>query len=97
MLLSGVFFLFSLLHAGKGLITFNPLHSNNMLLSKTGAGGLLTLLVSCLDFKNSNKIKFLVCDSVCVISSLFLSFWKLEIVCCVRIVCVKNTSEYHYR
>jgi len=42
-----------LLHAGKGLITFNPLHSHNMLLSKTGVAGLLTLLVSCLDFKNN--------------------------------------------
>jgi len=41
------------LHMGKGLVSLSPVHSNNMLVSKVGVAGLLTLLVSCLDYKNN--------------------------------------------
>jgi len=41
------------LHMGKGLVSLSPIHSNNMLVSKVGVAGLLTLLTSCLDYKNN--------------------------------------------
>jgi len=39
------------LHMGKGLLTLSPHHSDGLLISKTSVAGLLTVLVSCLDFK----------------------------------------------
>jgi len=39
------------LHMGKGLLTLSPHHSDNLLISKSSVAGLLTVLVSCLDFK----------------------------------------------
>jgi 26S proteasome regulatory subunit N1 len=37
------------LHAGKGLVTLNPLHSDRLLLCPVGLGGLLTALLLVLD------------------------------------------------
>merc|ERR1712232_1404696 len=42
-----------LLHMGKGLMTLNPFHSDRTLLSGTSLGGVLVLLHSCLDPKNT--------------------------------------------
>jgi 26S proteasome regulatory subunit N1 len=42
-----------LLHMGKGLMTINPFHSDRMLLNLPALGGVLVLLHSCLDLKNT--------------------------------------------
>merc|ERR1712176_345839 len=42
-----------LLHMGKGLLTINPFHSDRMLLNGPALGGVLVLLHSCLDLKNT--------------------------------------------
>lgn len=42
-----------LLHAGKGLMTFNPFHSDRLLMSPVALGGILTLLHACLDMNNT--------------------------------------------
>jgi 26S proteasome regulatory subunit N1 len=42
-----------LLHAGKGLMTFNPFYSDRLLMSPVAVGGILTLLHSCLDMNNT--------------------------------------------
>jgi 26S proteasome regulatory subunit N1 len=41
------------LHMGKGLMTLNPYHSDRMLLCGPALGGMLVLLHSCLDLKNT--------------------------------------------
>ncbi|CAB9502664.1 ATPase regulatory subunit 2 [Seminavis robusta] len=42
-----------LLHMGKGLLTINPFHSDKMLLNGPALGGMLVLINSCLDLKNT--------------------------------------------
>jgi 26S proteasome regulatory subunit N1 len=42
-----------LLHMGKGLLTINPFHSDRMLMNGPALGGMLILLHSCLDLKNT--------------------------------------------
>lgn len=42
-----------LLHMGKGLMTLNPFHSDGMLMCGPALGGMLVLLHSCLDLKNT--------------------------------------------
>lgn len=42
-----------LLHMGKGLMTVNPLHSDKMLLNYPSLAGILVLLHSCFDLKNT--------------------------------------------
>jgi 26S proteasome regulatory subunit N1 len=42
-----------LLHMGKGLITINPYHSDHLLMNGPALGGLMVLLHSCLDLKNT--------------------------------------------
>lgn len=42
-----------LLHMGKGLMTINPFHSDRMLLNGPALGGVLILIHSCLDLKNT--------------------------------------------
>jgi len=42
-----------LLHMGKGLLTINPFHSDRMLLNGPALGGMLVLITSCLDLKNT--------------------------------------------
>jgi 26S proteasome regulatory subunit N1 len=42
-----------LLHMGKGLMTINPLHSDKMLLNYPALAGLLVLVFSCFDLKNT--------------------------------------------
>lgn len=42
-----------LLHLGKGLISLNPYHSDNMLLCGPALGGILTLIHSCIDLKST--------------------------------------------
>jgi 26S proteasome regulatory subunit N1 len=42
-----------LLHMGKGLLTINPFHADGMLLNGPALGGVLVLLHSCLDLKNT--------------------------------------------
>lgn len=42
-----------LLHMGKGLMTINPFHSDNMLLNYPALGGILVLIHSCLDLKST--------------------------------------------
>lgn len=42
-----------LLHAGKGLVTLSPFHSDRMLLSLPAVAGLLTVLYSSFDLKSS--------------------------------------------
>jgi 26S proteasome regulatory subunit N1 len=42
-----------LLHMGKGLLSINPFHADKMLLNGPALGGVLVLLHSCLDIKNT--------------------------------------------
>ena len=42
-----------LLHMGKGLMTLNPFHSDRMLMNGPSLGGMLVLMHSCLDLKNT--------------------------------------------
>eukprot|EP00479_Gromia_sphaerica_P000600 TRINITY_DN1074_c0_g1_i2.p1 TRINITY_DN1074_c0_g1~~TRINITY_DN1074_c0_g1_i2.p1 ORF type:complete len:192 (-),score=24.79 TRINITY_DN1074_c0_g1_i2:205-780(-) len=42
-----------LVHLGKGLLTLNPFHSDNLLLSKSGLAGILVVLMSSLAMKNT--------------------------------------------
>lgn len=42
-----------LLHVGKGLMTLSPFHSDRMLLNYPALGGILVLLHSCFDLKNT--------------------------------------------
>lgn len=42
-----------LLHMGKGLMTLSPFHSDRMLVKAPALGGMLVLLHSCLDLKNT--------------------------------------------
>jgi len=42
-----------LLHMGKGLMTINPFHSDKMLMNGPALGGVLVLLHSCFDLKNT--------------------------------------------
>lgn len=46
-----------LTHLGKGTMTLNPYHSDRMLLCRVSLAGLLTVLVSFFDVKQSNKTK----------------------------------------
>lgn len=41
------------LHMGKGLMTISPFHSDRMLLNGPALGGLLVIIHSCLDLKNT--------------------------------------------
>jgi len=42
-----------LLHMGKGLMTLNPYHSDGVIVNKTAVAGLLAVLHSAFDMKNS--------------------------------------------
>jgi 26S proteasome regulatory subunit N1 len=42
-----------LTHCGKGTMTLNPYHSHRTLLCQVSLGGLLAVLIGCLDVKNS--------------------------------------------
>jgi 26S proteasome regulatory subunit N1 len=42
-----------LLHMGKGLMTINPFHSDKLLMNGPALAGVLVLLHSCLDLKNT--------------------------------------------
>jgi len=42
-----------LIHMGKGLFSINPYHSDRFLLSKVSLAGILILLFSCIDMKNT--------------------------------------------
>ncbi len=44
-----------LTHLGKGTMTLNPYHSHRTLLCQVSLGGLLAVLVGCLDVKNSER------------------------------------------
>lgn len=48
-----------LTHLGKGTMTLNPYHSDRMLLCRVALGGLLTVLVSLFDVKQSNDDSYL--------------------------------------
>ena len=52
-----------LTHLGKGTLTLCPYHSDRQLLSQVAVAGLLTVLVSFLDVKNSKLTR--VCECVC--------------------------------
>lgn len=45
-----------LTHLGKGTLTLCPYHSDRQLMSQVAVAGLLTVLVSFLDVKNSQSI-----------------------------------------
>lgn len=47
------FFLQGLTHLGKGTLTLCPYHSDRQLMSQVAVAGLLTVLVSFLDVRNS--------------------------------------------
>lgn len=47
-----------LTHLGKGTLTLCPYHSDRQLMSQVAVAGLLTVLVSFLDVKNSELIFF---------------------------------------
>ena len=40
------------MHLGKGTLTLNPFHSDRLLMSSVAIGGLLAVILSCLDCKN---------------------------------------------
>ena len=44
-----------LTHLGKGTLTLSPYHSDRGLLSQVALGGILAVLVGCLDVKNSKS------------------------------------------
>ena len=44
-----------LTHLGKGTLTLCPYHSDRMLMSPVAVAGLLAVLISCLDVKNSES------------------------------------------
>jgi 26S proteasome regulatory subunit N1 len=48
-----------LTHLGKGTMTLNPYHSDRMLLCRVSLAGLLTVLVSFFDVKQSKYLKYL--------------------------------------
>jgi 26S proteasome regulatory subunit N1 len=56
-----------LLHAGKGLMTLHPFHSDRLLLSPVALGGILTVLHSAVDLKNTilDKLHYLMYFLVC--------------------------------
>jgi len=58
-----------LLHLGKGLMTLNPFHCDGLLLNRVAVAGLLTVLHSAFDLKNSilNKRHYLLFSLVCSI------------------------------
>lgn len=58
-----------LLHMGKGLMTLNPFHSDNFLMSKVGVAGILAVLHSSLDLKNSvlSKRHYILYTLVCAV------------------------------
>jgi len=43
----------AMLHMGKGLLTFNPTHSDRMLTSGPALGGVLTMIYACFDLKST--------------------------------------------
>ncbi|EED91877.1 26S proteasome regulatory subunit RPN1 2 [Thalassiosira pseudonana CCMP1335] len=43
----------AMLHMGKGLMTLAPMHSDRLITSGPALGGVLTLLFSCMDLKNT--------------------------------------------
>lgn len=47
-----------LTHLGKGTMTLNPYHSDRMLLCRVALAGLVTVLVSFFDVKQSKKMIF---------------------------------------
>lgn len=47
-----------LLFTGKGLVTLHPFHSDRTLMSPTSIAGLLTILLACLDMKNTLLSEF---------------------------------------
>ena len=73
-----------LLHMGKGLIGLNPFHSDRMLLQGPALGGILVLLHSCLDLKNTilDKSHFLLYYLTCAMNPRML-------------VTVKEDMEWH--
>jgi len=58
-----------LLFSGKGLVTMAPYHSDRTLLSGPAVGGILTVMLSCLDFGNTllGKYHFLMYTLACAI------------------------------
>lgn len=72
------------LHMGKGLIGLNPFHSDGMLLQGPALGGVLVLLHSCLDLKNTilDKSHFLLYYLTCAMNPRML-------------VTVKEDMEWH--
>lgn len=52
-----------LTHLGKGTLTLCPYHSDRQLMSQVAVAGLLTVLVSFLDVKNSQFISLSLCVS----------------------------------
>eukprot|EP01113_Clastostelium_recurvatum_P033314 TRINITY_DN438_c0_g1_i4.p1 TRINITY_DN438_c0_g1~~TRINITY_DN438_c0_g1_i4.p1 ORF type:complete len:922 (-),score=259.73 TRINITY_DN438_c0_g1_i4:160-2925(-) len=59
-----------LLHLGKGTLTLNPFHSDRLLMSHVCVGGLLTILHSCMDIKNTilSKSHYLLYTLACSMS-----------------------------
>mmetsp|Transcript_17637 Transcript_17637/g.21373 ORF Transcript_17637/g.21373 Transcript_17637/m.21373 type:complete len:966 (-) Transcript_17637:1702-4599(-) len=58
-----------LLFSGKGLVTLAPFHSDRTLLSGPALGGILTVMLACLDFKSTllGKYHFLMYTLACAI------------------------------
>lgn len=53
-----------LTHLGKGTLTLCPYHSDRQLMSQVAVAGLLTVLVSFLDVKNSKTAAWLICINI---------------------------------
>ena len=60
-----------LTHLGKGTMTLNPYHSHKGLLCQVSLGGLLAVLIGCIDVKNS---KFLSSREIAYLFICFLNF-----------------------
>lgn len=70
-----------LTHLGKGTLTLCPYHSDRQLMSQVAVAGLLTVLVSFLDVKNSELILFYFPPSLCSSDTFFLlpcCQWKIQ-------------------
>lgn len=65
-----LFFVFQgLTHLGKGTLTLCPYHSDRQLMSQVAVAGLLTVLVSFLDVRNSELLsEILHCGTECPVS-----------------------------
>lgn len=68
-----------LTHLGKGTLTLCPYHSDRQLMSQVAVAGLLTVLVSFLDVKNSKPFSSLLYSSPLIFICFFLPSFSTSV------------------